>query len=55
MFSGAFDDNWERHEDRFLKACRTWKIRTEELVEFSPETLTEDALNYVEAKVEETR
>lgn len=53
MFSGAFGDNWERHQDRFLKACRTWKIPNEELVEFLPETLTGDALNYVEAKVEE--
>lgn len=53
MFSGAFGDNWERHQDRFLKSCKTWKIPNEELVEFFPETLTGDALNYVEGKIGE--
>lgn len=53
LFSVAFGDNWERHNDRFLKACKTWKIPEEELVEFLPEIVTKDALNYVEAKVED--
>lgn len=26
LSSGKFSDNWERHQERFLKACREWEI-----------------------------
>lgn len=53
MFTGKFGDNWDRHQERFLRACSEWEISDNELVDYLQETLAGDALNYVEAKVEE--
>lgn len=53
MFSGKFGDNWDRHLERFLKACTEWEIPPTELTDYLQETVTGDALNYIEGKLEE--
>lgn len=54
MFTGKFGDNCERHEERFIKACSEWEISTDEHIDFLQETLSGDALNDVEGKIEES-
>lgn len=52
MFSGKIGDNWDHHHERFVKACAEWEISDSEYVDYIQETLSGDALNYVEVKVE---
>lgn len=53
LFSGKFGDNWDRQQERFLRACNEWEITANDLVDYVQETVTGDALNYIDGKVEE--
>lgn len=52
LVSGKFGDNWDRHQESFLRSCEEWEIEGSEYVDYLRETLSSDALNYVEGKVE---
>lgn len=51
LFSGKFEDNWDRHQERFIKSCNEWEIENYEYIDYLQETLKGDALNYMESKI----
>ena len=50
LFSGKFRENWERHQERFIKACQKWEIPVDYFIDYVPETLADDAFKNVESK-----
>lgn len=43
-----FGDNWDRHQNRFVRAFQQWEIKSDEKVDYFQQSIKGYAFNYVE-------